>query len=166
MSESLSKRRLRLWIRLLRITRVTESHLREFLRSQHGSTMPRFDVMAALHRADGELTMTELSRRLLVSNGNTTTVIDRLESDGLVQRTPSTADRRIINVALTTAGRRQFTRLAAEHEAQVDAIFGDVSAADLDALEQLLQRIEPSRENGKARENGKVKKVGAHGIDG
>ena len=154
MSESLSKRRLRLWIRLLRITRVTESQLREFLRSQHESTMPRFDVMAALHRADGELTMTELSRRLLVSNGNTTTVIDRLESDGLVQRTPSTADRRIINVALTAAGRRQFTRLAAEHEAQVDAIFGDVSAADLDALDALLQRIDPSR------------KAGAYAVDG
>ena len=154
MSESLSKRRLRLWIRLLRITRVTESHLREFLRSQHESTMPRFDVMAALQRADGGLTMSELSRRLLVSNGNTTTVIDRLESDGLVQRTPSTADRRIINVALTTAGRRQFTKLAAEHEAQVDSFFGDVSAADLDALDALLQRIDPS------------KKVGAYAIDG
>ncbi len=151
--ETLAKRRLRLWIRLLRITRVTESQLREFLRS-HESTMPRFDVLAALHRADDELTMTELSRRLLVSNGNTTTVIDRLESDGLVQRTPSTADRRIINVALTATGRRQFTRLAAEHEAQVDEIFGDVSAADLDAIEQLLQRIEP------------FKKVGALGTDG
>ncbi|MCE9621188.1 MAG: MarR family transcriptional regulator [Actinomycetia bacterium] len=153
MTDTLAKRRLRLWIRLLRITRVTESQLREFLRA-HESTMPRFDVLAALHRADGELTMTELSRRLLVSNGNTTTVIDRLESDGLVQRTPSTADRRINNVALTAAGRRQFTRLAAEHEAQVDEIFSDVSAADLDALEDLLRRIEP------------FKKVGAHGLDG
>ncbi len=159
MSESLSKRRLRLWIRLLRMTRVTEAQLREFLRSQHESTMPRFDVMAALHRADGELTMTELSRRLLVSNGNTTTVIDRLESDGLVQRTPSTADRRIINVALTAAGRRQFTRLAAEHEWQVDSIFSGVSSADLDQLEELLQRIDPW----KTKEN---KKVGAHGVDG
>ena len=159
MSESLSKRRLRLWIRLLRITRVTESHLREFLRSQHESTMPRFDVMAALHRADGGLTMSELSRRLLVSNGNTTTVIDRLESDGLVQRTPSTADRRIINVALTAAGRRQFTKLAAEHEAQVDSFFGNVSAADLDALDALLQRIDPWKSNDS-------KKVGAYAIDG
>ncbi len=159
MSESLSKRRLRLWVRLLRITRVTESHMREFLRQQHESTMPRFDVMAALHRADGQLTMTELSRRLLVSNGNTTTVIDRLESDGLVQRMPSTADRRIINVALTAAGRRQFTKLAAEHEAEVDSFFGYVSAADLDALEELLQRIDPSSKHDR-------KKVGAHGVDG
>ncbi|MEQ1873567.1 MAG: MarR family transcriptional regulator [Ilumatobacteraceae bacterium] len=138
----------------MRITRVTESQLREFLRAQHESTMPRFDVMAALYRADGELTMTELSRRLLVSNGNTTTVIDRLELDGLVRRTPSTSDRRIINVALTATGRRQFTKLAAEHEAQVDEIFGDVSSADLDALEALLQRIDPT------------KKVGAYAIDG
>lgn len=159
MTESLSKRRLRLWIRLLRITRVTESQLREFLRSRHESTMPRFDVMAALHRADGELTMTELSRRLLVSNGNTTTVIDRLESDGLVQRTQSNADRRIINVSLTAAGRRQFARLAADHEMQVDSIFGNVSAADLDAMEELLRRIDPLIHND-------VRKVGANGLDG
>ena len=53
--------------------------LREFLRVEHGSTLPRFDVMAALHRSDDDLTMTELSRMLLVSNGNTTTVVDRLE---------------------------------------------------------------------------------------
>ncbi|MBI4885324.1 MAG: MarR family transcriptional regulator [Actinobacteria bacterium] len=142
MSSSLSKRRLRLWIRLLRITRVTELQLREFLRVQHESTLPRFDVMAALHRAQGELTMTGLSRRLLVSNGNTTTVIDRLEKDGLVKRSSSAADRRIVNVSLTAAGRRQFARLAAEHEAQVDALFGDISSADLDALEVLLARLD------------------------
>ena len=86
MTDPLSKRRLRLWIRLLRVTRLTEAQLREFLRVEHGSTLPRFDVMSALDRADGDLTMTELSRMLLVSNGNTTTVVDRLELDGLVAR--------------------------------------------------------------------------------
>ena len=119
----MSKRRLRLWIRLLRVTRVTEAQLREFLRVEHGSTLPRFDVMAALHRSDDDLTMTELSRRLLVSNGNTTTVVDRLELDGLVTRTTSAADRRVVHVALTDEGRRHFDRLAAEHEAQVNSLF-------------------------------------------
>ena len=52
MTDPLSKRRLRLWLRLLRVTRVTEAQLREFLRVEHGSTLPRFDVMAALHRSD------------------------------------------------------------------------------------------------------------------
>jgi len=144
-TEPISKRRLRLWLRLLNVTRSTESELREFLRVEHGSTLPRFDVMAALRRADDELTMSELSRRLLVSNGNTTTVVDRLELDGLVTRTPSAADRRVVHVALTKAGRRRFDELAAEHEARLDSLFAGVSAADVDALEELLQRLTPGK---------------------
>jgi DNA-binding MarR family transcriptional regulator len=130
---------------LLRVTRVTEAQLREFLRVEHGSTLPRFDVMAALHRSDDDLTMTELSRRLLVSNGNTTTVVDRLELDGLVTRTTSAADRRVVHVGLTVAGWRDFDRLAAEHEALVNSLFSDVSSADLDVLEEILQRLTPRK---------------------
>jgi DNA-binding MarR family transcriptional regulator len=126
---------------LLNVTRFTEAQLREFLRVEHGSTLPRFDVMAALHRAGAELTMTELSRQLLVSNGNTTTVVDRLETEGLVIRTPSAADRRVVHVALTDTGRRHFEHLAADHEARVDSLFAGVSTSDLDALEHLLPRM-------------------------
>lgn len=141
--DSLSKRRLKLWIRLLRTTRLAEAELREFLRVEHHSTLPRFDVLAALHRADNELTMSELSRMLLVSNGNTTAIVDRLEADGLVERTSPAADRRVVLVALTADGRRRFEQLAVEHEARVDALFDGVSAADLDALESLLHRMNP-----------------------
>jgi DNA-binding MarR family transcriptional regulator len=144
-SDPISKRRLRLWLRLLNVTRSTEAELREFLRVEHGSTLPRFDVMAALDRAGEALTMTELSRRLLVSNGNTTTIVARLELDGLVTRTASSADRRVVHVALTDAGRRHFRRLAADHEARLDSLFGDVSAADVDALDELLQRLTPGK---------------------
>ena len=130
---------------LLTVTRATEAELREFLRVEHTSTLPRFDVMAALDRSDGALTMSELSRRLLVSNGNTTTVVARLELDGLVTRTPSSADRRVVHVALTDAGRRHFRQLAAEHEARVDSLFAGASATDVDALEELLQRLTPGK---------------------
>ena len=153
MTDALSKRRLRLWIRLLRVTRLTESQLREFLRVEHGSTLPRLDVLAALHRSDDALTMTELSRLLLVSNGNTTTVVARLETDGLVARTTSTADRRVVHVALTSAGRSHFEQLAAEHEAQVDLLFSSMTGTDLGALDDLLQRMIP-------------RKVTAHDADG
>jgi DNA-binding MarR family transcriptional regulator len=143
--DPMSKRRLRLWLRLLSVTRITEAELREFLRVDHGSTLPRFDVMAALRRSDDALTMSELSRRLLVSNGNTTTVVDRLELDGLVTRTPSATDRRVVHVALTEAGRDHFDELAARHEARLDSLFGGVSAAEVDVLEELLQRLTPGK---------------------
>ena len=107
MTDPLSKRRLKMWIRLLGVTRMAESDLREFLRLQHQTTLPRFDVMAALFRRRDGVTMSELSRMLLVSNGNATAVVDRLEADGLVRRTPSESDRRTVFVALTPEGVRE-----------------------------------------------------------
>ncbi|BBI60733.1 hypothetical protein HSBAA_20390 [Vreelandella sulfidaeris] len=52
-NNSLSKERLRLWLRMLRVTRQVESELRERLRTEHDSTLPRFDVMAALYASEG-----------------------------------------------------------------------------------------------------------------
>lgn len=140
MSET-SKRRLKMWIRLLGVTRAAESHLREHLRVKHGTTLPRFDVMAALWRRQGGVTMFELSRMLLVSNGNATTVVDRLEADGFVRRTPSEADRRTVFVALTPAGLAEFEGLAEGHEAEVGKLFAGVSEADLEAMTEILKRM-------------------------
>ncbi len=141
MSDPLSKRRLKMWIRLLGVTRAAESELREFLRVKHDTTLPRFDVMAALYRRREGVTMSELSRMLLVSNGNATTVVDRLEKDGLVRRTPSETDRRTVFVALTTEGLAQFEVFAAQHEAEVGRVFGGLSEGDLDQLTDILKRM-------------------------
>ncbi|OIQ68732.1 HTH-type transcriptional regulator MhqR [mine drainage metagenome] len=141
MSDPLSKRRLKAWIRLLGVTRGAESHLREFLRLNHATTLPRFDVMAALWRRREGVSMSELSRMLLVSNGNATAVVDRLEKDGLVKRTPSEADRRTVFVALTEAGLQQFEAQAAAHEREVNALFGALTEADLEALTDILKRM-------------------------
>lgn len=143
MSDPLSKRRLKMWIRLLGVTRVAEAELREFLRVKHDTTLPRFDVMAALYRRRDGVTMTELSRMLLVSNGNATTVVDRLEKDGLVRRTPSETDRRTVFVALTADGLAQFEGLAADHEAEVSRRFAGLSEADLETLTDILKRMGP-----------------------
>ena len=140
MSE-LSKRRLKMWIRMLGVTRASESHLREFLRVKHETTLPRFDVLAALYRRRDGITMSELSRMLLVSNGNATAVVDRLEGDGLVRRTQSDTDRRTVFVALTPEGLAQFEGLASDHEHEVDRLFASLSETDLDALTEILKRM-------------------------
>ena len=145
MSGELSKRRLKTWIRLLGVTRRAESHLREFLRVNHDTTLPRFDVMAALHRKREPVTMSDLSRMLLVSNGNATAVVDRLERDGLVQRSPSDIDRRTVYVALTEAGLAQFEGLAVDHEREVNSLFSDLTDADLDQLKDMLKRMGVAR---------------------
>ncbi|PWE31415.1 MarR family transcriptional regulator [Maritimibacter sp. 55A14] len=139
--DPLSKRRLTMWIRLLGATRGAESHLREFLRTEHGTTLPRFDVMAALYRRREPVTMTELSRFLLVSNGNATAVVDRLEREGLARRVRSKTDRRTVHVALTAAGTSRFATLAADHEREVNQLFAGLTEDDLDTLRDILKRI-------------------------
>ena len=126
---------------MLGVTRGSESHLREFLRVKHDTTLPRFDVLAALYRRRDGVTMSELSRMLLVSNGNATAVVDRLEKDGLVRRTQSDTDRRTVFVALTPEGLAQFEGLASDHEHEVDRLFANLSEPDLDALTEILKRM-------------------------
>ena len=69
MSEG-SKRRLKMWIRLLGVTRAAENELREYLRLKHETTLPRFDVMAALYRRREGVTMSELSRMLQIGRAH------------------------------------------------------------------------------------------------
>lgn len=145
MSDPLAKRRLRMWLRMLGVTRAAEAHLREYLRVNHATTLPRFDVLAALYRRGEAISMSELSRMLLVSNGNATAVVDRLERDGLVRRRPAPDDRRAVLVALTDAGTQRFRELAAGHEAQVNGLFDGLDAKDLDILRGLMQRMRKDR---------------------
>ena len=139
--DALAVRRLKLWIRMLGVTRAVENRLRDALRTDHDTTLPRFDVMAALWRNREGLTMTELSRLLLVSNGNATAVVDRLVRDGLVQRRTGESDRRQVSVALTPEGLSQFERIAADHRQLINRIFAGMSQGDLDLLKDLLQRM-------------------------
>jgi DNA-binding MarR family transcriptional regulator len=78
---------------------------------------------------------------LLVSNGNATAVVDRLERDGLVARAPSHTDRRTVFVALTQAGLAEFEVLAEGHEAEVERLFADLSDPDVDMLSDILKRV-------------------------
>ena len=140
---ALSKRRLRTWIRLLRLTRSVEADLREYLRTAHDTTLPRFDVMAALYRQHGDVTMSDLSRMLLVSNGNATAVVDRLEKDGFARRSPAPGDRRTVHVALTAAGIAAFESMATGHEEKLDTLLDGLTDADLDSLRDILRRARP-----------------------
>src|SRR5262249_31496869 len=108
----------RTWIRLLMCSHMIESQVRGRLREEFATTLPRFDVLAQLERTfraePRGLTMGELSRRLMVSNGNLTGLTARLLREKLVERVPS-PDRRTQRVRLTPSGKRAFDRMAAAH---------------------------------------------------
>ena len=139
--EPASKSRLRLWLRLLKTARVIEAEVRENLRRDHDTTLPRFDVMAALMRADAGLKMSELSDELRVSNGNVTGIVDRLVQDGMVVRVPVEGDRRATRVALTQKGRDEFAGLAATHESWIDDLLNGVDPGEAAAMGEHLRAI-------------------------
>ena len=144
-----SKERLRLWIRLLRASRTIEAELRERLRQEFDTTLPRFDVMAALYRAPEGMLMSGLSRFLLVSNGNVTGIVDRLVTEGLVTRARRNGDRRTSMVKLTDAGKAQFETMAAAHENWIGTLLGGVSDEDTRRLATMLKSF---RSNWEGRE--------------
>ncbi|MEM8742095.1 MAG: MarR family transcriptional regulator [Pseudomonadota bacterium] len=145
---ALSKDRLRLWLKLLKVTRGLEAELRERMRLEFGSTLPRFDVMAALARHPDGLRMSALSDVLRVSNGNVTGIVDRLVAEGQVARAQVPGDRRAQLVRLTPEGRAEFAQMARTHEAWVNALLGDVDAAQASCLLGGLGRLEARPEPG------------------
>lgn len=134
-----NKHRLRLWIRLLRAARIIEGELRERLRRDFDTTLPRFDVMSALAREPEGMLMSDLSRFLLVSNGNVTGIVDRLVSDGFVVRSNREGDRRTSIVRLTEAGETRFAQMAAAHEGWIDELLDEVSEEDAKHLSSMLK---------------------------
>lgn len=132
--ETSARTRLRLWLRLLKVTRGVEADLREKLRTQFDTTLPRFDVMSALNRYPKGLKMSQLSDVLKVSNGNVTGIVDRLVNDGLIIRSSVPGDRRALLVRLTKRGEEEFLRQAKEHAHWIDEMLGTINLADAEQL--------------------------------
>ena len=155
------KERLRLWIRLLRVVRVVEGELRERLKREFDSTLPRFDVLSALYRERGGMLMSDLSRLLLVSNGNVPGIAERLAAAllpalairqgdrrafvprrvaaGLGRGGSGGGDRRAFVVRLTEEGVARFEAMAAAHEDWIAELLGEVSETDAKALSAMLK---------------------------
>ena len=135
---------LRVWLRLLTCSTLIERQVRQRLREEFDFTLPRFDLLAQLDRAPGGLTMGDLSRRLMVTNGNVTGLIDRLVAEGLVERRPAAGDRRAQLVRLTSDGKRAFDRMTPAHAAWIDELFAGIDRGDKSNLYELLGRLKLS----------------------
>lgn len=138
------KDELRLWLRLLTCTTLIESEVRRRLRERFDVTLPRFDLMAQLDRAEEGMTLGELSRRMMVTNGNVTGLVERLCEEGLLARKQAATDRRSHVVRLTDKGRRQFRKMAEEHENWIAGLFADLTPKDVRSLLDLLGKTKSS----------------------
>lgn len=134
------KRALRIWLGLLTSSQLIEKRVRARFRTEFDTTLPRFDVMAALAREPEGQTMGDVSRWLLVSSGNVTGIISRLVADGLVTRTRSASDRRTHQVRLSRKGREEFDRLSSSHEQWIKEMLKGMTRKEMATLDQLLRR--------------------------
>lgn len=139
-----SKEAIRTWLRLLSCESLIEQQLRSRFRNEFEVTLPQFDVLSELERTQSPMTMSELSRELMVSNGNVTGVIDRLERSGLVTRTRAEHDRRVQYIELTPEGWSRFDEMALRHEQWLDEMFSDLSGKDMARLQKLLLKTRQS----------------------
>jgi DNA-binding MarR family transcriptional regulator len=138
------KMALRIWLRLLTSSQLIEKRVRGRFRTEFETTLPRFDVMAALARVPEGQTMGDVSRWLLVSSGNITGIISRLVADGMITRTQSVGDRRTHLVKLSRKGQKAFERLSLSHEKWVRDMFAGMTRKEMAMLDELLKKVKIS----------------------
>lgn len=135
---------LRLWLRLLTCTDLIEDRVRGRLRSAFATSLPRFDVLAQLDRAPGGLTLSALSSRLMVSNGNVTGLVEAMVREGLVERRQNPADGRSAVISSTVAGAALFAQMAPAHQGWIDSLTAGMSRAEMVLLLELLGKLKQS----------------------
>lgn len=126
-----------LWFRIARIygrnLRVSSEHLRRW-----DLSAAQFDVLAQVGSAEG-LTQTELARRLLVTQGNITQLLDKMERSGLLERR---REGRTKHLLLTPAGRALYAEVVPAQEALQAQQFESLSAAEQRQLLALLRKVD------------------------
>jgi DNA-binding MarR family transcriptional regulator len=142
---------LRLWLRLLTCTTLIEGEVRSRLRERFDVTLPRFDLMAQLDKAPDGMTLSDVSKRMMVSNGNVTGLVERLVESGHIDRRTSEADRRVQVIRLTKLGRAVFRKMATEHESWIASFFSELSDKDVRELMRLLGKAKSSTKNASAK---------------
>jgi DNA-binding MarR family transcriptional regulator len=103
-------------------------------------SLARFDLLAQLSRDDGQ-TLAELSRRMLVTAGNLTGLVDRAERDAIVERRPDPSDRRLTRVWLTPRGQKLAQKAIARHAELAEEILAPLEPREREELRRLLGRL-------------------------
>lgn len=141
---------LRLWLRILTCTNLIENKLRNYLREEFSSTLPRFDLLAQLERSPQGLKMGDLSKLMMVSGGNVTGIATQLEKEGLIKRVVSDADRRSFQVHITPKGTKAFKKMAQVHEAWIAEMFSCLTEKE---IEQIMKTLGILKESMRARQD-------------
>ena len=130
------------WRSLLRAHATLMRQLATQLEQQTGLALADYDVLAQLAIADGELRMTELANRALISRSGMTRRVARLVEEGLVRRSEANADGRGVVVALTDAGVARLAETVPAHARRITEYFvSHLNDQELAVLESTLDKV-------------------------
>ena len=133
------ERSLRLWIALARCY-STYSKAISCKITEYGLTAPQFGVLEALYHL-GPLPLGELADKLLVTGGNVTYVMDRLEQQKLVRRERSPEDRRVVQAKLTAKGSALITEVFPGHGEFIERLSGNLETEEQEEFRRLLKKL-------------------------
>jgi DNA-binding MarR family transcriptional regulator len=138
------RRGLSAWSSLLRAHATLIRQLETDLERETGLALADFDVLAQLADAGGELRMTELAARALISRSGMTRRVARLVDEGMVRRSSADSDARGVVVGLTDAGVARLTETAPAHARGIATYFvSHLEDEELAVLERALDKVTP-----------------------
>ncbi|MEX2582389.1 MAG: MarR family transcriptional regulator [Gemmatimonadota bacterium] len=132
-------RALKLWVVLSRAREAIAARLHEDV-ERHDLTLMEFGILEVLYHK-GPLLLGEVQRRILVSSGGVTYLVDRLEKKGLVERRACPEDRRARYAALTEGGDELIRRIFPAHAECIEALMSELTAEEQGTAHQLLRRL-------------------------
>jgi MarR family transcriptional regulator, 2-MHQ and catechol-resistance regulon repressor len=130
---------LKLWVVLSRAQAAVSAHVGADVQ-RHGLTLTEFAILEALYHR-GAMLLGEVQRRILVSSGGITFLVDRLVAKGLVVRQECPSDRRARYAALTSEGEALIARIFPSHAAMIARAVGGLTAEEQHAAVELLRRL-------------------------
>ncbi len=133
------QRALKLWVTLARAFNAVQQHAIADVREE-GLSIGEFAVLELLYHR-GESLLGDIQKRILVSSGGITFLVDRLERKGLVERRVSDEDRRARYAALTREGTKLLRRIFPRHAARITEAVSGLDATEQGDATRLLKQL-------------------------
>jgi len=121
---------MRTWLAMVGCFTSVERSLRSRFNHVFSASLPRYDVLTALVQFPDGLTMGQLASKLMVSKGNITGVVSRLQNLDCVSQARSPADKRVQVVTVTAKGRSLWERMHTEYRSVIEELLSQLSIAD------------------------------------
>jgi MarR family 2-MHQ and catechol resistance regulon transcriptional repressor len=135
-----------LYIALNRASQWINSHADRDIK-QHGLNRTEFGVLELLYHK-GSQPLQQIGGKVLMSSGNITYVVDKLERKTFVKRRASTEDRRLIFAEITEAGRKWIEEVFPKHAQVIVQAMNGLSLEEKQVVSQLLKKLGKYAEQG------------------